>query len=614
MRHRKNRKRGQILVMVTLALFMMAGIMGLAVDLGWSYFTKKSAQTAADAAALAAAEAAFAAESDEDANSTYDCGTEVACVPLSQCPSPIPNPPTNNIEVGCLYAKQNGFQVQPGGRQNVTMNSGNTPNPPTVPGVTVYYWATARVAEGIPQLFSSMLGNTLNLASARATGAIIDSTIAGSLILLNRERDCVPMNLGSQPICGVDLLVQANNNQGMDAVRADGGVLMASVLNGTNDPSGEGNYSGENQGGGLVRAPFTFIRGDGTVSLGGSSQWIQSPTNGFSDRSYFRDPMRGKGSPPPPAPGLQDIPIMGGALMGSNDPNNPTIYSPGNYYAVKQVGGTLVPTGDPLTMSGYLKFQADSDGFGDWVFFGGLRNQSAGTVMTVDPGRYVIAGVRSNGNNVTPGFDIQVNMSITDNGPPNAAPAPSNAGEIFIFTDPTYLGGPAGDIPLTIPVALQNSPVLNDLKFGISGFQTGNNADIQVNIHGLNRDSGALPAELKDFTPVVMWQDQQNSVIQYTPRGYIDNSCGNLDPQQGCANSALDNAASTEMFFKASPSLHIYGTVYQPRGAFTSMIGAGGYDSPLMIIAGALMVHANSNVRLQELDSPLYVKMVALVE
>src|SRR5512134_81073 len=123
---RRNRgELGQVIVMVTLVLFAMVGIMGLAVDLGWSYFTKKSAQTAADAAALAAVEAAFAAESDEDTNSTYECGTEVACVALSQCPSPIPNPPANNIDVGCLYAKQNGFQVQPGGRQNVTMNSGN---------------------------------------------------------------------------------------------------------------------------------------------------------------------------------------------------------------------------------------------------------------------------------------------------------------------------------------------------------------------------------------------------------------------------------------------------------------------------------------------------------
>src|SRR5438132_1214719 len=49
-----DRHRGQALIMTTLALIPMFGLMGLAVDLGWMEFTKKSAQTAADAAAMAA--------------------------------------------------------------------------------------------------------------------------------------------------------------------------------------------------------------------------------------------------------------------------------------------------------------------------------------------------------------------------------------------------------------------------------------------------------------------------------------------------------------------------------------------------------------------------------
>ncbi len=40
--------------MVTLSLFAMFGMMGLAVDTGWSYFVQKQAQAAADAGALAA--------------------------------------------------------------------------------------------------------------------------------------------------------------------------------------------------------------------------------------------------------------------------------------------------------------------------------------------------------------------------------------------------------------------------------------------------------------------------------------------------------------------------------------------------------------------------------
>jgi hypothetical protein len=132
------------------------------------------------------------------------------------------------------------------------------------------------------------------------------------------------MNLSSQPIC-VTFWCR-RTAAGVDAVRADGGPV-ASVLNGINDPSGEGNYSGENQGGGMVRAPFTFIRGEAGRSLGGSSQWIQSPT-GFSDRSYFRDPMR-KGSPPPPAPGLRTYRSWWG-LDGATIQQQGNI-QPGNY-------------------------------------------------------------------------------------------------------------------------------------------------------------------------------------------------------------------------------------------------------------------------------------------
>ncbi len=52
---RSHGRRGQALLLVTLALFAMCGLLGLAVDLGWAYFVKKSAQASSDAGALAAA-------------------------------------------------------------------------------------------------------------------------------------------------------------------------------------------------------------------------------------------------------------------------------------------------------------------------------------------------------------------------------------------------------------------------------------------------------------------------------------------------------------------------------------------------------------------------------
>ena len=51
---RCNRRRGQVLLMVTLALIPLFGILGLVTDIGYMQFVKMSAQTAAEAAAQAA--------------------------------------------------------------------------------------------------------------------------------------------------------------------------------------------------------------------------------------------------------------------------------------------------------------------------------------------------------------------------------------------------------------------------------------------------------------------------------------------------------------------------------------------------------------------------------
>ena len=47
------------MVMVTFSLIAMAGLMGLAVDLGWSFFVQKEAQAAADGVAMAAVQEAY---------------------------------------------------------------------------------------------------------------------------------------------------------------------------------------------------------------------------------------------------------------------------------------------------------------------------------------------------------------------------------------------------------------------------------------------------------------------------------------------------------------------------------------------------------------------------
>ena len=50
MQHRN--QRGQTAVMFTIAIIPLLGMVGLVVDMGWAYFRKQAAQTAADAAAI----------------------------------------------------------------------------------------------------------------------------------------------------------------------------------------------------------------------------------------------------------------------------------------------------------------------------------------------------------------------------------------------------------------------------------------------------------------------------------------------------------------------------------------------------------------------------------
>ena len=181
MRNSIRARRGQALLLVTLSLFAMCGLLGLAVDLGWSYFVKKSAQNAADSAALAEAYQALAQGGETGTSFAGDSATAL------------------------WYAKQNLFE--PGGnrgRQNVTVTAGavqltrqdgsTVPSCATNPTLIgcVDYWVTVRTAETIPQLFSAVLGNTTGLSSARASAAIVRARVNGSIVTLNRASDLPP--------------------------------------------------------------------------------------------------------------------------------------------------------------------------------------------------------------------------------------------------------------------------------------------------------------------------------------------------------------------------------------------------------------------------------------
>jgi hypothetical protein len=203
----------------------MIGFVGLVTDLGYMHFLEKSAQAAADSAAIAA----VYRFNRTMAGSAFSCSTAWMCnQPEKQCPAGITTA-TNPVEAACLYAKQNGFSPSHP-RQNVTIESHTTPNVPTAPGLgSVGWWITVRVTQRVPQLFSAILGNPTGLIAARASAAVqpgmgcvyaLDPTASGSFYQNGTSK--------FQSMCGI----YVNSNHPSAAMLGNGGALLeASMIN-----------------------------------------------------------------------------------------------------------------------------------------------------------------------------------------------------------------------------------------------------------------------------------------------------------------------------------------------------------------------------------------------
>jgi hypothetical protein len=607
--------KGQALIMVTLALFAMFGLVGLAVDLGWMFFVQKAAQRSADVAALAAAQSAL----DHIGVNAFTCGVNVVCQTPTACPPTVPSPPIDNIQAGCAYAAQplagSNLGFIPGGnsgKQNVTMEAATTSPPPTAPGVQTYYWVAARTAENVPQLFSTLLGNPTGTSSALATAAVLDSIVEGSLILLNRDNDYIEDAQGKE-MTGTNL-----SGGGGPKINAPS-IFLSSSCNGACADSA---HAGELGGNATVNAGFTYIRDVGDVDLGsGAATWTAPPVN-KADGSYFQDPMRGKGQPPAPtlAPGAGNshpltLDITGpspdnktGCLDPKTGVDTSLVLNPGYYYKVNTAGQG---TGDQIMVSGCVHFANNNGGqagFGDFIFFGGVQVIASHSVVTFDPGRYVFAGAKSG----QPVFRTGNSVMLQDHTPLDASgfsQKNTDAGEIFIFTDTTYPG-------LQIPPEVV--PIQGQLGFGKVDVQSGNNADSMINLHGLNDQDvyGALPTNLQQFSPVVFWQDQRNSNVQYDASGNIltDPACGGGGTiNTPCTNPDPGAIDSRRMELWASQHLRLYGAVYQPRGAVVTVWAGSGYAGPIQLISGALDMQGGPELTLIGLQNPITRRIVALV-
>ena len=246
-------RSGQAGLFAVLSLTLLFGALGLAVDVGWAYYTRQSAQAAADAAALAAA--AYASASGQPA-----CGTGgVVCnSTATACNNPPTTPATTDLQAGCLYARSNGF-VNNGTTQFVSL-SANTTAPPGISGNTPSYWVQANVTAKPSTLFGSFGGIKQFTINASATAAVAYYSAGACIYVLN------PSASG------------AFSASGSASVRATCGIFVNSSSSTAFTESGS------------ARVVATQILINGGYSLSGSATVSPTPTTSAGSQA---DPLAG---------------------------------------------------------------------------------------------------------------------------------------------------------------------------------------------------------------------------------------------------------------------------------------------------------------------------------
>jgi Putative Flp pilus-assembly TadE/G-like len=608
MRNRSAGRRGQALLLVTFALFAMCGLLGLAVDLGWGYFVKKSAQAAADAGALGAANAALTLV-QQNGTLLPKWGSPGVLCPTGSPPDP--------VAAGCVYAQQPGFagsttritiaaEGPTSGVPSPACATSPAPVPPTVPGVTTAcYWVTTRATQVIPQLFSAVLGNPTGISSARATAAVIDVIVNGSLITLGRSGDPAPMNTdvsltGSGGLTLADgLWAAANSNSSPQGIQATGGQINGPILE---------------------ISPAT------NPNAGGTNVFAALP-----DGSQFGDPTAFKGviQPPLPTSALNTYAVLNGNLNGaiyqvsannlivSAVPLSTGTLPPGNYFPGSDATNNPPLVGDPvtinpsvaLTTAGTVTF-SNSGNFGAYFFYGGLT--VTGT-MNMGPGEYVVVGRGPNGA-------LTVNGVLQD---PNSA---FDGGQLIIVTGTTsQLSGTNNQNSNLYPGLMTQlnsniglTQMLNSTSgaFGQTTFNTpggGTNDATGINTANI---IGSISSYLSAFNGVVFWQDQANSMILYNPTPVSNPiqtsaSCGGGNTINIPCPTPSSYTISPNINLNTNGDLGLKGVFYQPRGA--SLTANGNVTGNLQVITGSF-ISSGGSLNLQDPPIRLKRRTVALIE
>lgn len=247
----RDSRAGQILVLSAMSIFLLFGVMGLAVDLGYAFYVKQTAQSAADAAAVAAVNYAYK-------SGHYTCGSNgVVCGTALSCPSTIGSV-TTALLAGCAYANSNGFTNT--GSQTVSVIANNT----AVNGASAVYWVEATVTQSVNNFFgfpSNILSQTVR-ASSTAALASVQPANASCIYALSSFSDTASGNVSTNS-CGINI-------GGNFAYSGSGNITTTQI-------NAYGNFS--DSGSGNIHASGSVLY-HGTYSKTGSGSISPAATTG----------------------------------------------------------------------------------------------------------------------------------------------------------------------------------------------------------------------------------------------------------------------------------------------------------------------------------------------
>lgn len=177
----KRAERGQVVVLIAVAVVALLGCAGLAVDMGYMEHEKTKMQTAADAAAIAGASvlaggsSAITAAADEDASlNGFTNGTAGAAVTVNNPPLSGPNAGNSNYVEAIVSQPQNTFFLSILGYSKITVTARAVAQSESAAGCVYALDSSASQAVS--------LSNGVNISTS--CGLIVDSSSSTALSVI----------------------------------------------------------------------------------------------------------------------------------------------------------------------------------------------------------------------------------------------------------------------------------------------------------------------------------------------------------------------------------------------------------------------------------------------